>query len=139
MRFVRYVGVQVLAYAVDLGGFLALVHLGVAGPVVANLVCKACAGLFAFTVHRMFTFGIRGSSSRATHAVRYFALLAVNTPLSSAILAALLEIIPLVSAAKILADVLTVALSYVLTARVVFAQSRVVARGKSYKRRPVSE
>ncbi len=137
MTFIRYVGVQIAAYAVDMGGFLALLHFGITGPVIANLLAKACAGLFAFSVHRAFTFGITGPSRRGMHAIRYFVLLAINAPLSSAILAAFLHVIPHAAVAKIVADVLTVVLSYFLTARVVFGRSHAIAPSKPREQRQV--
>src|ERR1700741_65305 len=86
----RYIGVQVVAYGIDLGVFFALYRMEVAGPVVANLCAKVAAGLFAFFVHRAFTFRVQGPQGRGGHALKYFTLLALNAPMSSAILAGLM-------------------------------------------------
>ena len=122
MTLARYVLVQIVAYGLDFGGFYALYHGGIATPVVANLGGKLIAGLFAFFAHRGFTFRVHESERRASHAVKYFVLLALNAPISSGILAGLLLFTSEVAAAKILADVISVGLTFLLTKHVVFSR-----------------
>jgi hypothetical protein len=43
MKFFRYLGVQVFAYGLDMGGFLAALHWLHAGPLQSNLVGKLIA------------------------------------------------------------------------------------------------
>ena len=44
MQFVRYLVIQVLAYGLDMGGFVLLFsHFGV-DPLLANVICKLLAG-----------------------------------------------------------------------------------------------
>ena len=71
MTLLRYVLVQLVAYAIDLGGFYVLITAGVFGPLVANVGGKIAAGIFAFFVHRRFTFGVRQQSGKLSEAVRY--------------------------------------------------------------------
>ncbi|MDH1147169.1 GtrA family protein [Pseudomonas mosselii] len=120
MRFFRYLLVQVLAYAVDLGGFALLVNGWGTNPLLANTIGKVLAGLFAFVAHRQFTFGVTTASSRSRQALRYFALLALNIPLSALILSALLWALPMPLVAKFIADVACVFLTYWLSKRFVF-------------------
>ena len=89
MTFARYVAVQIAAYALDMGAFLVLLHGGIAGPVPANVAAKIVAGGFAFFAHRAFTFRL-GGTAQASEAARYAILLALNVPVASALLAALL-------------------------------------------------
>lgn len=125
MRFARYLLVQVLAYGLDMGGFMLLfMHFGVR-PVMANVVGKVLAGLFAFVAHRSFTFGVQGVDGAGRQGVRYFMLLALNIPLSALVLAALLKVIPMAVVAKFSADVICVCLTYWLCKKFVFFSSEV--------------
>jgi len=118
--FARYLAVQVAAYGVDMGGFL--LCTGVLGwpPGWANVLAKAAASVFAFACHRGFTFTGASSGSTRAQALRYFAVLALNVPLSSAVLLLLLHWIPVPAAAKFVADVLVLAFTYWVSKRFVF-------------------
>jgi putative flippase GtrA len=120
LTFVRYVLVQLASYALDMGGFLLLYRWLEFDPVIANLTGKLGAGFLAFAAHRLFTFRMRGRGDMRWQATRYFALLALNTPLSSAILSMLLWIIPPPTVAKLAADVLCVGITFSLTRIYVF-------------------
>ncbi len=120
MTFVRYVVIQLLAYAIDMGGFLLMLHAGLLAPVAANAVGKIAAGLFAFVAHRHFTFRAGAGADRMRQAVRYFALLALNVPLSSGVLAAVLIWIHQPAAAKVVADALCVLITYWLSKTFIF-------------------
>ena len=120
MTLGRYLLVQIVAYAIDLGTFELLLLSGFAAPVVANLVAKLPAGAFAFVAHRRFTFEAHGSGRAPMEAARYFTLLCVNAPVSSLILAGLLHVVPSATVAKIAADVISVGLTFLLTKHLVF-------------------
>lgn len=120
MQFVRYLLVQVLAYGLDMGGFVLLFgHFGVE-PLIANIVGKILAGVFAFVVHRHFTFEVAEQGTSRQQGVRYFVLLGLNIPLSALVLDVVLRVIPIVVAAKFVADVISVIFTYWLSKRVVF-------------------
>lgn len=122
MTLLRYLLVQIVAYGLDLGTFQALVTTGVSGPVIANLAGKVPAGAFAFLAHRQFTFRVGDSAGVHREAIKYLLLLLLNAPLSSLILAGLLGVMTQVTLAKILADVLSVGLTFTLTKYLVFAR-----------------
>lgn len=120
MTFFKYLTIQVLAYGIDMGVFLLLLHLDGPGPIVANVVSKMAAGCFAFVSHRSFTFGVASSGLVRRQAMRYFFVLAINVPTASAILGMILIWLPLPVVAKFLADVVCVALSYLLSKHFIF-------------------
>jgi putative flippase GtrA len=128
LTLLRYLLVQLLAYGVDVGTFIALISTGVVGPLVANVAGKIPAGIFAFMAHRRFTFQIRDSSRAHREAVKYFILLALNVPFSTLILKVLLTLTLPVTLAKILADVVAVGLSFTLTRYVVFRRRQLPGR-----------
>jgi putative flippase GtrA len=117
--FARYLGVQVLAYAIDMGGFLLVVWLG-GGPLFANVLAKLGAGGFAFLAHRRLTFGLRGEPGAGGQLLRYAVLLALNVPLATGILALLLPWFANAALAKFVADVVCVGLTFLLSSRLVF-------------------
>nr|BFD44631.1 hypothetical protein FFPRI1PSEUD_61300 [Pseudomonas sp. FFPRI_1] len=120
MRFVRYLLVQVLAYGLDMGGFVLLfTHFGL-DPLLANMVSKILAGVFAFIAHRSFTFGMAEAGGTLQQAVRYFAVLALNIPLSALVLSAMLWLIPMTIVAKFIADIICVFFNYFLSKRFIF-------------------
>lgn len=124
MTFVRYVLVQLVAYVIDMGGFLLILKLGIAGWLVANIVSKSMAGLFAFFAHRHFTFsGAKVANSR-TQAIKYFILLGLNLPLSTAVLALVLKVLPQPVAAKFIADAVCILVTFWLSKTLVFSKPR---------------
>jgi putative flippase GtrA len=124
MTFVRYGLVQVFAYGIDMGGFLLLLQTQLVGPLVANVIAKVAAGLFAFAAHRHFTFGTGERANTGSQAVRYFALLGLNIPLSSGLLALLMLWIPQPPIAKFIADVVIVAITYWISKLLVFTPAK---------------
>ena len=144
MTFLRYLLIQVLAYGIDMGLFLFILHLHLDwdGPIMANVVSKLAAGSFAFVAHRSFTFGVKGSDYASSQALRYFLVLAVNVPVASAILELFLILLPLVvnlpmvSAflgliflwlplpviAKFLSDIVCVLVSYILSKHFIYKE-----------------
>jgi putative flippase GtrA len=125
MMLARYMVVQVVAYGLDLGIFYVLYRSGAAEPVVANLAGKVLSALFSFLAHRSFTFRIQGAKRGIGQAVRYFSLLALSAPISSAVLAGVLLLVSNVMAAKILSDVLCALLNFLLSKHLVFAHGAV--------------
>ena len=120
MTFVRYVAVQLVAYAIDLGVFVLLFHGAIAGPITANVLAKIAAGAFAFYAHRGYTFRVEGTERIRLEAARYALLLALNVPLASALLALLMLVLPSATLSKIAADVICVGLTFALTKHGVF-------------------
>lgn len=117
--FARYVGVQVAAYAVDMGGFAVLLAAGTR-PLVANVIGKVLAGVVAFLMHRRFTFKGARHGSFSSQMWRYALVLLANIPVSSAVLALLLHVIAAPVPAKFVADVLILAVTYWLSKSVIF-------------------
>ena len=123
MSFVRYILVQLFAYVLDMGGFVFMFEFGKTDPIVANVFGKIAAGLFAFFAHRNVTFDHAREGKTARQASLYFLLLAINVPVSSAVFGVLLWIVTQPILAKMISDVLCVAVSYWLSRRYVFAKS----------------
>lgn len=119
--FARYVGVQVVAYAIDISGFL-LFSIFI-GPVAANVLSKIGAGIFAFTVHRRVTFKVYGHSDGRIQLVKYALLLSLNVPVSSGLLMLLLKWLSPPVVAKILSDVFCVWLTFLASRYIVFIRS----------------
>jgi len=122
--FSRYLGVQVVAYGIDMGGFLLLSI--VLGPLTANVLSKIAAGIFAFIAHRRITFKVHGRGDGRKQLLKYALLLGLNIPLSSGLLALLLPWIAPAALAKLAGDVACVGLTFVLSRYVVFTHSRSV-------------
>lgn len=120
MRFARYVSVQVAAYAIDMGGFVLLSKYLYVPLLVANVISKLVSGIFAFSVHRAFTFRLNSSDRTFKQATSYFVLLALNLPISALILHAVLQVVTWAVAAKFISDVICVLINYWLSKRFVF-------------------
>lgn len=113
----RYVGVQLLAYAVDYGIYAVGLASGI-DPVASNVAGKIAAGGVAFVLHRHLTFRAHGEAV-AGQALRYALLLLLNLPLSSAALyVALLWLPPY--GAKVVADIACVGITFLLSRALVF-------------------
>lgn len=124
MTFIRYIAIQLLAYGIDMGMFLVVLHCGLAGPVSANVMAKVAAGLFAFVAHRHFTFGVAKGTAARGQAIRYFVLLGLNIPAASAILALFLVWIAEPVVVKFIADVICVGVTYLLSKCFIFTSQR---------------
>lgn len=123
--FGRYLGVQVIAYGIDMGGFLLLNAL--LGPLSANVLSKITAGIFAFVAHRRVTFKVHGHSDGRTQLLKYALLLALNIPVSSGLLALLLPwLAPPNALAKLVSDAACIGLTFVLSRYLVFTRTRSV-------------
>lgn len=124
LKFAFYLGVQLAGYAIDMGSFLILLHAFDITPLPANIVGKVIAGTFAFLVHRKYTFPVATEGDARRQAVLYAALVAFNIPLSSALLAGMLQLIEFVPLAKFVADISCIGLTYWLSKRFVFSAAR---------------
>jgi putative flippase GtrA len=115
-----------------MGGFLLLLHGQLSNPVSANILGKLAAGIFAFFCHKHFTFRV-GCGSTSSQATRYFTLLALNIPLSSSILALELAWVNDATVAKIIADIVCLALTYLISKYFVFNKVNAEAARKTEK------
>ena len=120
MTFIRYVLIQLLAYFVDMTSFLLIIKLDILGPIIANIIGKSAAGVFAFVAHRNYTFQANSQQDRHRQAIRYFVVLALNIPLSTGILSIFLNWFNEPVLAKILSDCIVVGLSYLLSKHFIF-------------------
>jgi len=120
--FMRYASIQLLAYGIDLGFFLIVLQVGLSELILANVIGKFFAGLFAFIAHRRFTFRVDEATAIKQQIVRYFSLLAFNIPIASAILALLFLWISEPVIAKFIADVICVTLTYWLSKHFIFTR-----------------
>jgi putative flippase GtrA len=115
-----YVIVQLLAYGLDVGTFVLLVERFAVAPLWANICAKAVAGCFAFFTHRHVTFDAAAGGRLSDQALRYVLLLIANSVASSAMLALFMRVVPSPVMAKIIADVILIAVSFGLSKSVVF-------------------
>jgi len=125
--FFRYIIVQILAYAVDMGGFLLLLKMDIFEPVAANIAGKFTAGIFGFIANRNFTFHLSDDADIKKQAFRYFVLLALNIPFSTAILGLFLLWINEPAVAKFLADGIGVVLTYIISKKFIFTSQTEVS------------
>ncbi|KJZ55930.1 GtrA family protein [Pseudomonas marginalis] len=119
MTFIRYGAIQVMAYALDMGSFLLLLSLFNDQPVLSNVAGKVIAGVFAFFLHRHFTFQST-HRSRQSQALRYFSLLAINIPMASALLGVGMHFVDSPTALKFISDVACVLMTYWVSKLFVF-------------------
>ena len=130
MRFVRYLSVQVVVYGLDMGAFLLLLHLAGFSPLTANVSGKVLAGAFAFFAHRVFTFNVASAEGQASQLLRYCLLLALNIPMSSLVLALLLQVIEAPVPAKLASDLICLFINYWLSKQFVFRRPATNSGGR---------
>lgn len=123
-QLTRYLFVGGLTYGADLGTFLLLLNFFGVDAILANLISKVLAGIFSFVAHRAFTFGVSDAEGRTQQAVRYFALLALNIPLSALMLSAIMWLTSMEIWAKVLSDVLLIMISYAQSKLIVFKRDK---------------
>ncbi len=123
MIFTRYVLIQVIAYILEMSAFVLLIKLSLSGILFANVGAKLAAGIFAFAMHRKFTFKSDQSDSIKKQAARYFILLAINIPISSAVLSLIFAWKLKPELAKIISDLICLFLTYIMTKKLVFIRS----------------
>lgn len=124
MTFIRYVFIQVVAYILDMSFFMFQIKWSVAGVLVANINAKIFAGIFAFFMHGKYTFQTTSAGSREAQAIKYFLLLVVNIPFSSAVLALNLLWVYRPEVAKLLSDLFCLLLTYIVSKKLVFTQAK---------------
>lgn len=122
MTFFRYVAVQLIAYGIDLLTFLLAFEFTFFGVLASNVFGKINAGLFAYFSHRKFTFGLEGRLFDGKQAVKYFVLLGLNIPLSTLILWLVLLFIESPVVSKLIADVISVFLTFWISKKWVFIE-----------------
>jgi putative flippase GtrA len=122
MTFLRYIGVQLVAFGIDIGVFLFFYQSVTLDAVCANVIGKITAGGFAFLVHRTFTFEMANQTSAPRQAIGYFALIMLNIPLSSLALILSLRVLDSAVLSKLLAEAICVSLNYALCKYLVFAR-----------------
>jgi len=123
MIFVRYIGIQILAYGIDMSVFLASIYLGSLGPIISNTLGKIAAGIFAFLAHRKFTFRLDRKKYNSIQVYRYFLMLGLNVPISAVVLSVVLLVNNNPVVAKFLSDVLIVLFTFWLSKSWVFSAS----------------
>jgi len=124
MKFFRYISIQLLAYVVDMGGFLLMLYFLALNPIVANIMGKLVAGIFAFTAHRNITFKSNHKKDKKAQALRYGMLFMLNIPLSSALFVVMLYCLPITVLAKFIADVACVFFNYWISKSFVFVAQK---------------
>ena len=101
-----------------MSAFVLLIKLSLSGILFANVGAKLAAGIFAFAMHRKFTFKSDQSGS-----IKYFILLAINIPISSAVLSLIFAWKLKPELAKIISDLICLFLTYIMTKKLVFIRS----------------
>ena len=123
MIFIRYVLIQVIAYILEMGVFIILIKSSLLGLLFANVGAKLTAGISAFVMHRKFTFKSDQSGSLEKQAIRYFLLLSINIPISSAVLSLIFGWIGSPELAKFISDLICLVLTYIVSKKLVFIRS----------------
>lgn len=118
--FTRYFFIQAALYLLDMGIFIFLCRLFLFPAVGANIVGKVIASLVAFVAHRFFTFGITGQDQLIRQAASFITLLLLNIPVSTLLLTLFLRGITWPEIAKLLADVMTLGINFLLIKKFIF-------------------
>lgn len=123
MSFFRYIAIQLMAYAIDMSLFMMVILIQLCGPVEANIVAKLSAGLFAFFLHRHYTFQAAEDASATGQAIRYFIFLILNVPFASGVFVLFLPWMPSPFVAKLIADLICVGFTYSLCKYLIFKKT----------------
>ena len=115
----RYIVIAGLAYLVDVGGFYMLISIGWSA-VVSNVIVKVVAMIFAFFMHRRFTYLITGNRNRKSHAIKYFLIGFIYTPTSTLFLYYLMLLEINAMYAKIVSDIVLFTVTFFVTTKVTF-------------------
>jgi putative flippase GtrA len=126
MTIFYYLIVGSLAYLIDLGCFILILSTQnfFMGPVFASLVSKITSSLFSFFAHRSVTFKHQKDTPCIQQSFKYFLLVILNAPFSAWLLMINLHWISIPLHAKIVTDILCMALSYWLSKQFVFVTRR---------------
>lgn len=122
--FGKYVGVQLVNYALDLGLFALLLYVLELPIWLAAFLSRTLSGIFTFFCHKYFTFTHgRSSQQLKREAMIYFAILFAYAPVAAWLVQffnSWLTPIP----AKIAADIVSVIITFNLTRYFVFPKAR---------------
>ncbi|MFQ5356542.1 MAG: GtrA family protein [Mariprofundaceae bacterium] len=119
-KFLRYNLVQIGAYGIELSTFFGMLWIWPGYLLTANVCAKAGAGCFAFLLHKYFTFKRNNKQKTGSEAGRYIIVLAGNMLVGSLLLVLLVEIIP-EWMSKLVSDVISVGITFLLTHYLVFS------------------
>ena len=119
IKFIRYNLVQIAAYALELLVFLLMMkawnHI-----ISSNVVAKIMAAIFAFILHKHFTFNKSKTKKFFKEAFKYFAILPINILLGTFILVIISDLLTQQWLSKILSDIFGVGVSFLLVHYIVF-------------------
>jgi putative flippase GtrA len=121
-KFLRYNLVQIAAYGIELSTFFAVLWVFPVYLVLSNVVAKASAGCFAFFLHKYFTFKKFSNYEVGNQAGRYSLILVGNMFLGSLLLLLFVDVMP-GWGGKLLSDVMSVGVTFLLTHYFVFGAS----------------
>ena len=124
MTFVRYILVQVIAYILEMSFFMLQIKWGLASLLFSNINAKIFAGVFAFFIHRRYTFKSNQFGPARCQGIKYFLLLALNIPASSATLGLTLLWIQRPEMAKFISDIACFLFTYAISKKLVFVRTK---------------
>ena len=127
IQAVRYFAVGISVVIIDFFTFLLLIYFFPQAYMVANIAGKSAGALIGFFIHKHFTFGGEQERSTVLQLLLYSCLYLANISLSSFVIYVGVEVIELLAVpAKIVADVLVTANSFVFSRFFVFKQKAMV-------------
>ena len=112
MTFTLYIGVQLVAYGIDVGSFYFLANRNGAGLVFSNVCAKCLAGIFAYSAHRYVTFRSVNREPVFPQLVMYIGALVFNTILGSGLLLIVGGLMKQVLYAKFISDLIAMGTSF---------------------------
>lgn len=118
-RALRYCAIALLAYALDMGGYVFMINIGIK-PIFANGSIKIFAAIFGFFMHRNFTYKIKDRSKMHIHAYRYFGMAFLYTPLSTIVLYLSLSLFYEPIFSKLFSDIILILITYIITTSFTF-------------------
>lgn len=118
MSILRYIGVQVGCFALDLIIFMTAYQIGM--PIFyANVLSKICSGVTAFLLQRQWVFKSTGQPF-STQSSRYLALWLVNIPVTSWLVVGLYRVTENAFVSKILIDGVAFIVNYTISRYFIF-------------------
>lgn len=115
----RYLAIAFFAYAIDMGGYIIMVYLGIK-PIFANACIKIVAAIFGFFMHRNFTYQIKNKKKIRLQAIKYFGMALLYSPLSTAVLFVCLRLFDEPVFSKFFSDIILILITYLVTTRYTF-------------------
>lgn len=123
IKFLKYNLIQLLAYGIELSIFFLILYILQNELLIANVLAKSCAGLFAFYFHKFYTFESNQKGQVKGEIIRYIAVLLANTVLGTSLLLLLANTFH-EWVAKIISDVITVGVTFFVTHHLVFGYKK---------------